>query len=494
MGLRRSFLRRALVAVVAVAATVGGTAPAVAADWVAGAPGADDAYFPSAGNGGFDVLHYDLDLRYTPPAATGAVEGFLQGVATIDLVPTTDLDRFNLDLRGMTVHSVTVDGKAVPSIAAPAKAGTGGRGWWRIEDAEARQWELVIQPRPKLHAGRTVRVVITYDGVTSQPTDVEGALYGWVTTRDGAMVASEPDGSMTWYPVSDHPTDKASYSFDITVPAGKVAVANGLLVGSTTTGGWTTWSWDAPDQMASYLTTASVGDYTLRMSTTSSGVPIIDAVDDALTPANLATTNANLARQAEIIDFLEARFGPYPFVAAGSIVDDDSLGYALETQTRPIYSRSAGLGTVVHEIAHQWFGDAVSPQRWQHIWLNEGWATYSTWMWTEHTGGQTAAARFAAYLAANRPASYWELPIGDPGPLGLFAGQVYDRGAATLHALRVKIGDAAFFAGAQLWVTRYDDSTVTADDFRAVYEEVSGQDLAAFFDIWLYSPVKPVGW
>ena len=170
-----------------------------------------------------------------------------------------------------------------------------------------RIWELTVQPRPKLKAGQHVQVVVEYGGTTTQPLDIEEALYGWVTTRDGAMVVGEPEGSMTWYPVSDHQTDKASYSFAITVPEGKVAVANGVQSKpEETADGWTTWYWDAPDQQASYLTTASVGDFDLREAYEStSGVPIIDAVDADLTPANLATTNASLARQVEMIDFYE---------------------------------------------------------------------------------------------------------------------------------------------------------------------------------------------
>ena len=224
-------------------------------------------------------------------------------------------------------------------------------------------------------------------------------LYGWVTTRDGAMVVSEPEGSMTWYPVSDHQTDKATYSFEITVPEGKVAVANGLPARDpVTTDGWTTWFWDAPDLQASYLTTASVGDYQLRSSKTDDGLPIIDAIDDGLTAANAATTDASLKLQPDMIAFLEETFSPYPFNSFGSIVDDDSVGYALETQTRPVYSRVARESTVVHELAHQWFGNAVSPERWQDIWLNEGWATYVEWLWSEESGGDSAQANFDAVM------------------------------------------------------------------------------------------------
>lgn len=463
--------------------------------YVAGAPGTGDTYFPNSGNGGYDVQHYDLALRYTPPAAAPApLEGTLQGTATIDLVATQDLDRFNLDLRDLEVKTLTVDGKPAASVPPPA-AGVevDGAAFWQVQDADARVWELTVQPRPKIKAGRHVRLVIEYGGTTGRPEDIEEALYGWVTTRDGALVANEPDGAMTWYPVSDHQTDKATYSFEITVPEGKTAVANGLPAREPVTAdGWTTWYWDAPDQMASYLATASVGDFELRpVRYTSSGVPIIDAVDVNLSASRLATTNASLALQDEMIEFFESKFGPYPFVAAGAIVDDDSVGYALETQTRPVYSSQASQGTVAHEIAHQWMGNAVSPERWADIWLNEGWATYATWIWTEERGGISAQQAYDNWYAPARTSAYWSLQIGDPGPYGIFSTQVYNRGAATLHALRVQVGDEAFFAGAQLWLSRYDDSAATAEDFQAVFEEVSGQDLGEFFRTWLFDQVKP---
>jgi aminopeptidase N len=463
-----------------------------------GADGAGDPYFPYAGNGGYDVQHYHLDITYTPPApAPAPLAGNLEGVATIDLIATQDLDRFNLDLRGLDVASVTVDGKRLREATNRGQPGRiDGPVWWQEQDDEARRWELVLQPRPKLKAGESATVVIEYGGETTRPRDIEGTLYGWVTTRDGAMVANEPDGAMTWYPVSDHPTDKATYSFEITVPDGKVAVANGLPAREPVTAdGWTTWYWDAPDLMASYLSTASVGDYEVRdIYHSSSGIPILDFVDDGVSGTALTTTNASLGWQAEMLDFFESIYGPYPFNSYGAIVDDDSVGYALETQTRPIYSRVANEGTVAHEAAHMWLGNAVSPGRWQDIWLNEGWATYSTWLWNEHREIRTADEAFDNWYSQDRDAAYWALPIGDPGPMNLFAGQVYNRGAGTLHALRVKIGDDTFFAATREWIERYDDGTATTEDFIALYEEVSGQDLTEFFDIWLFQPVKPTNW
>jgi aminopeptidase N len=465
--------------------------------FTAGAAGAGDAYFPFAGNGGYDVRHYDLDITYTPPApAPAPIVGQLTGVATIDLVATQNLDRFNLDLRGLEVQAVTINGKSASEVTPPAPgAEVEGAAYWHVQDDAARVWELTVQPRPKIMQGQSARIVVAYGGETTRPEDIEGVLYGWVTTRDGAMVVGEPEGSMTWYPVSDHQTDKATYSFQITVPEGKVAVANGLPAQDPiTANGWTTWYWDAPDLQASYLTTASVGDYDLRFSETTDGLPIIDAVDDSLTANNAAITEASLALQAEMIAFLEGAFVPYPFNSYGSIVDDDSVGYALETQTRPVYSRIARESTVLHELAHQWFGNTVSPERWQDIWLNEGWATYAEWLWSEDTGGDSAQASFDTVMEIPADDEFWDLTIADPGPFGLFLAPIYDRGAATLHALRVKIGDEAFFAAAQEWLERYNDSTGTTEDFEAIYEEVSGQDLSAFFDVWLRTPSKPTSW
>jgi aminopeptidase N len=471
--------------------------------YTAGAEGAGDPYFPYIGNGGYDVQHYDLDITYTPPPVlvpptpTSQLRGQFAGVATIDLVATQNLDRFNLDLRGMTVESITINGKPAAAIEVPEPgAEVEGAAWWRVQDAANRKWELTIQPRPKIKAGAAAQVVVAYGGETIRPTDIEGALYGWVTTRDGAMVANEPEGAMTWYPVSDHQTDKATYSFEITVPEGKVAVANGLpSQPAVTANGWTTWYWDAPDLMASYLSTASVGDYEVRpVYYSSSGVPILDFLDSKQTTNQRNTSNNSLALQPTMIDYFESQFGPYPFNSYGSIVDNDSIGYALETQTRPIYSSQASQGTVAHELAHMWFGDSVSPYRWADIWLNEGWATFATWMWNDFRGTTPLATSFNNTYNIAATSSFWASSVADPGPLGLFNSPVYNRGAATLYALRQKVGDPDFFEGTHLWLARYEDGTGSTEDFKEVYEEVSGQDLDNFFQVWVYDPVKPTTW
>ena len=440
-----------------------------------GSAGVGDPYFPLAGNGGIDVEHYDVELRYTPPAVEPApLEGHLEGTATIDLEATEDLSRFNLDLRGLTVTEVEVDGRRATFTQ---EAG-----------------ELVITPRRGLRDGKDVEVVVEYGGTTGRPLDATGALFGWVTTRDGAMVANEPDGAATWFPANDHPTDKATFTFAVTVPAGLVVAANGLLVDRSTEDGLTTWLWDATDDlMAPYLATASIGNYRLSTST-AAGVPVIDAIDADLTVPNARQTAATLTLTDGMIEFFEGIFGDYPFVAYGSIVDDDSVDYALETQTRSLFSLVADEATAAHELAHSWVGNAVSPERWSDLWLNEGWATYSEQLWIEHRGGQTTQQQFDALMRTPANDPLWTVRVGDPGAANMFAGAVYLRGAGTLHALRLRIGDDDFFDLAREWVDRYDDAAASTADFEALAEEVSGEDLDQFFEVWLRTTSKPANW
>jgi len=456
--------RRGAAALVAAATAVLLAAPAQAGHGQQG-PGADgvgDAYFPQAGNGGYDVRHYSLDIRYAPATRAFA------GTAVLSVRATAALSRFNLDLRGFTVRAVTVDGR-------PAGFTRAGQ-------------ELTVTPHRALRKGQRFTVRVRYDGTTGRPLDNTGALYGWVSTPDGAFVANEPEGASTWYPVNDHPLDKATYDFRVTVPAGKTAVANGELVSRRTARGWTTFVWRATDPMASYLSTAAIGDYDLRFSRGPGGLPIIDAIDRDLG----ADADDGLARTSEMIAFFSRLVGRYPFTSYGAIIDDDEdAGYALETQTRPIYSGPPGEATVAHELAHQWFGNSVSPARWREIWLNEGFATYAEWLWGEHTGESTADSQFEALYAEPSTAGFWSPPPGDPGPEHLFAGSVYLRGAMTLHALRRTVGDRAFFTVLRRWYAGNRNGTADTADFVALAERVSGRDLGGLFDAWLYQPGKP---
>jgi aminopeptidase N len=434
----------------------------------AGAPGAGDPYYPIYGNGGYDVRHYDLDIRYAPGP------NHLSGTATIQADATQDLTCFNLDLVGLEVHTLTVDGQ-------PATFSRSGH-------------ELKITPETPLGSGDAFEVVVGYEG-TPRTFELTGttARAGLMPTRDGAIVAGEPEAAAGWFPVNDHPTDRATYTFRVTVPNRYDVVANGLPDSKTTNGNRTTHVWVANDPMASYLATVDIGDWRMRFRQTDSGLPVIDAVD----PDMVSDSRAALRREPEILSFLESQFGPYPFETAGAIVTDSTkLGFALETQTRPIYPPHAfpGPGTyyIVHELAHQWFGDLVSVHQWKDIWLNEGFATYAEWLWTEHRGFGTTQETFGADVRRiPRESEFWSVVIGDPGVKDLFDGAVYERGAMTLQALRNQIGTTDFFEVLHQWVQAHAFGTGSTDEFIALAEQVSGQQLDDLFQTWLFDPVKP---
>jgi aminopeptidase N len=329
-------------------------------------------------------------------------------------------------------------------------------------------------------------------------------------TDDGAVVAGQPDVAATWFPSNDHPRDAASVSVSATVPEGLEALSNGVLEDVDTDDGWTTWSWHAAEPMATYLVTLAIGEFDVR-EYAEDDLLYWDALDPDLFTLDLdpeaegpfagEVAEASLERQPEIIDFLSGFFGPYPFRSAGGIVDDfEELQFALETQTRPIYSREfftdsiSGDLVVVHELAHQWTGDLLRLHEWQHIWLNEGFATYAEWLWLEREGLQTLQETFDN-VAVNAPPEFWETTIGDPGAdVGaLFDISVYFRGAATLQALRDTVGDEAFLDIVEEWVSSQAGGTVTTDEFIELAEKESGMQLDDLFETWLFTPEKPAG-
>lgn len=452
----------------ATAEPVDPTPTTVAGQVTAGLPGAGDPYFPASGNSGYDVKHYALDLRYDPDT------DILEGAVRIEAVAEQRLASFFLDFQGLEIHELAVDGQEARF------ARSGG--------------ELQILPAGPVEDGASFAVDITYSGV---PEPAGGPLaedVGWLTTDDGAFVLSEPNGAPTWFPVNDHPRDKASYHFRITIPDGVEAIANGTLVETASAGdGWVTWTYDAPSPMASYLAMVAVGQFEFSSTQTESGLVIRDAYDAEF--AEDARTN--FARTAEMVPFFEELFGPYPFEIYGNaVLDFDWRGTALETQTFSIFDRNyarRGISaepTIAHELAHQWFGNSVSPATWRDIWLNEGFATYAQWLWIEHTTGISIDEQIE--MGVDRSDRGLMLPPpGDPGPDYLFSPSVYIRGALTLHALRLTVGDDAFFQTLRQYQATYRDGTASSADFIAVAEEVSGQALDDFFQGWLYEEAVP---
>ncbi|MFF8594053.1 M1 family metallopeptidase [Streptomyces sp. NPDC015220] len=441
-----------------------GPVPAVRATAATtGSPGAGDPYFPLAGNGGYHVEHYDLRLRYDPDS------GHLDGTAVLTARATRRLTRFDLDLTGLKVTGLTVDRHA----AAHRRDGQ----------------ELVVTPRTALPEGHRFRVTVAYSGTPRPVADPDGSRDGWIPTDDGAFVAGEPQGAMTWFPANNHPTDKSSYDFALTVPEGHTAVANGLYLGSRTGGGRTTFRWRQTEPMAAYLATATVGRFQVERYTTADGVQVFNAVD----PREADDAASVLRRLPSVLEWESRLFGPYPFRAAGSVVDHaPHVGYAMETQSRPLYDSAPSLGTLVHESAHQWFGDSVSVTRWKDIWLNEGFATYTEWLYTEQHGGRSAQTRFDALYARPAGDRLWAFPPGDPGGgANIFADAVYNRGAMTLHELRGAVGDPAFFRILRAWASGHRHGNGTTAQFTALAERISGKDLDGLFHTWLLAGGKP---
>jgi aminopeptidase N len=430
-----------------------------------GSAGLGDPFFPNAGNGGYDVTNYSLTLSYEPETNQ------LAGTAVIRARATQDLSRFNLDLRGFTISQLLVDGRA-SSFARDGQ-------------------ELIITPRqPGIRTGTTFTVTVGYAGTPAIVTDPDQSIEGWIPTDDGAFVVGEPQGSPAWYPANDNPRDKATYDFAVTVPAGLKVMANGVLISNVTQNGRTTWVWRETDPMSPYLATATLGRFDLTVSTVS-GIPSYVAVDPQLPSGQV------LSKLPDIVAFYISIYGPYPLNAVGSVVDSArEVGYSLETQTKPVYDRMPDEATLAHELSHMWYGDSVTLTQWPDIWLHEGFATWSEWIWSEHSGNRSAHSWFEhLYNTPAHDIRFWTPPPANPGtPVFLFNGTIYYRGAMTLQALREKVGDFAFFGIMRTWATQNRYGNVTTAQFITLSEQISGMDLDHFFDVWLYQPEKPTSW
>ncbi|WP_433333763.1 M1 family metallopeptidase [Spirillospora sp. CA-294931] len=443
------------------AASVAPLAAAAPSAFAPGSPGVGDSYFPDAGNGGYDVAHYDIKLAYSRD------EPRITGTTRISATAAQDLSRFNLDFAGNDVGRVTVDG-------APAAFRRDGQ-------------ELVITPSRGIERGRRFVASVSYTGSPKRNRDPQLGVTGWIPTPDGATTLSQPRGSATWFPLNDHPSDKATFAYAITVPNGLEAIANGEPVGISVNEDATTYRWWSGRPMAGYLALVSIGKFQ-TLDSRPRGIRTITAVDQSVTPDPRPLHRTT----AEVTEWASRLFGPYPFESTGGVIDDVPVGYALETQNRPVYPGRASDTLVVHELAHQWFGNSVSVERWQDIWLNEGFATYAEWLWREQHGGPSAEDIFLKAYARPANSPEWKPPTGAPGRGNLFATfPVYTRGAMTLHVLRRAVGDAAFFRTLQTWAGANAHGNASTADFVAHAEEVAGKQLDELFRRWLSTPGKP---
>ncbi|HEY9623603.1 MAG TPA: M1 family aminopeptidase [Crinalium sp.] len=443
-----------------------------------GASGVGDSLYPGFGNGGYDAQHYTVDLNVSNVSTSQ-----LTGKTTIEAKATQSLSSFNLDFIGFNIDSIKVNGKT----ASYSRDGQ----------------ELTIQPASAIASGDEFVVEVQYNGAPEQITSVAlPVLTGWVNYGDGSFVLSEPDGAANYYPVNDHPLDKASYTFRVTVPEPFEVAANGTLEKTIDNGDSRTYVFEARDPMASYLTTVNISQFDLNTQKGPDGIKIRNYFGEGI--------DANLLKpfqlQAKMLDYFSDVFGPYPFDVYGSVVMNTETGSALETQTLSIFGldqlgrNPAFLGgfsssteeIVAHELAHQWFGDSVSLADWSDIWLNESFATYAQGLWVEFTQGQDALDQWVINKYNTVVDAKDELvPPGQPPADDLFNSGVYDWGALALHALRLEIGDDAFFDTLQTYYQRYKGGNVTTDDLIAIAEETSGKNLGAFFDSWIYSDDIP---
>ncbi|WP_249926073.1 M1 family metallopeptidase [Streptomyces aureocirculatus] len=435
-----------------------------------GAAGVGDRLFPTLGNGGYDVSHYDLSVDYVPESNR------LKGTAIITARATQELSRFNLDLAGLTVRTARVNG------------------------TEARftreKNELTLTPKATIERGETFKAAIRYDGMPKMIEGPDGAVEGWIETDDGATALGQPIGSMTWFPGNHHPSDKATYDITVSVPKDEDgdpydAVSNGKLKTEKDSGRRFTRRWQTDEPMASYVANITVGYFETHTSRTPDGLPVYIAVD----PDEAKDSKKVKDMVPEITAWASERFGPYPFSSVGAVVDHlPDLGYALETQTKPYFDSAPDESLMVHELAHQWFGNSVTPRQWRDMWLNEGFATYAEWLWQEDHGGMSAQETFESFYAGTHPESegIWDFPPADPPTAGKVSDSpVYGRGAMTLHKLREAVGDKTFFTMVKRWTEQHRHGHADTRQFIDFCQKHTRKDLSELFEVWLYEPGKP---
>lgn len=430
-----------------------------------GDDGVGDGLFPALGNRGIDVLQYDIDLSYDTTLDA------LEGTVRLDVVFTEGRSEFTLDAVGLDVRSVTVDGVA---------AG------FRSEATELR-----ITPAELPRVGVSTQVEVSYSAGTGSRSSPIGFDVGWSETAAGSYVVNEPDGARYWLPSNDHPSDKATYRITLHVPHGVTAVANGDLLRHEVTTDGETWVWSQEEPTATYVLQVLTGDYEVVTSPPVEGVPLVSVV--------LRSDRARLQQYLDLtalqMRFFVDSFGPYPLARYGLAITDSPRGLAMETQGRSLFSRDDLPSTppgytehlfLAHELAHQWFGDAVSPARWTDVWLNESFATYAEWLWLDHAGLESLQQSTDDALRNRGNGA-----TGSPTVDQLFGTNVYDGGAVVLHALRLTIGDRAFFRTLRQWVAANVGESRTTADFIALATKEAGTDLSGFFSTWLFAGTTP---
>ncbi|KUM70477.1 M1 family metallopeptidase [Streptomyces griseorubiginosus] len=449
------------------------------ADRETGTPGPEtlgDSVYPGLGNGGYRVSAYDLDLAYD--AGTRLVEAS----ATLTVTATRELSRFSLDALGLDIHTVTVGGET----AAFEQAGE----------------KLRITPASTLSAGETTTVVVAY-GADPRRTLAHTA---WVPTPDGFAVCPQPNSAHTVFPCNDHPSDKADFTFRITVPAALKGVANGRLVSTEDLGdGRTAYCYASREPIATELVQITVGDYVIKERQGPHGLPLRDVVPTARATA----LEPALALTPNLVSWIEQRLGAFPFETYGLLPcnNDSSTAFdftGLETQTLTLYKPNfllqaeKSIGShMMHELVHSYFGNSVSPATWSDLWLNEGHADFYGLLyryergWTDSLGLTTMEARMKDTYARGDQWRKSSGPVAAPNATNLFDSQRYLGGVLVLYALRQQVGETAFAAIESTFLERFRNSAASTADYIAVASEISGTDQSGFLRDWLYGTKTP---
>jgi len=425
---------------------------------------AGDSYVPTSGNGGYSVIRYDLDLDYR------VASNRLAGTATITATALERLERFSLDLTGLSADKVSI-------------------GRERAKFSQHHR-KLRVVPATPIAAGAEFTVTVRYVG---SPGPLRGAWgeIGFEELTEGVLVASQPNGASTWFPCNDHPANKATFRIAILTDSPYRVIANGRLVSHTVKASRTKWVFESEQPMATYLATLQLGYYKgIEM-------PARPVLQRAFLPDDLTENfDHDFAGQTAMIETFERLFGPYPFDEYTVVVTDDELEIPLEAQGMSIFGRNHVDGSdgsnrlIAHELAHSWFGNSLTVESWQHIWLHEGFACYAEWLWSENSGGRTAQ-QLAEHYWLQLHGLDQDVVLGDPGSQLMFDDRVYKRGALTLHSLRLLLGDTVFFGMLRDWTSDNSHRTVETEQFIAHAASYSERPVEELLRLWLFALPLP---